>query len=131
MRVNRNNAEFFTLKESTAELADPYFDVFVDVKTVSPALADRIAKEIMTAKMLYLDSLAKMGRCGRWSGNEEVTVSLHIQISKRKYNYELCVIILDKGNEENETALWIELDLSEYEAEMKSLVLNAIVKEIM
>lgn len=131
MRVNRNNAEFFTLKENTAELADPYFDVFVDVKTVSPALADRIAKEIMTAKMLYLDSLVKIGRLGHWSGNEEVTVSLHIQISKHKYNYELCVCVLDRENEDNETALWIELDLSEYESEMKSLALNAVVKAIM
>ena len=132
MRVNRNNAEFFTLKENTAELADPYFDVFVDVKTVSPALADRIAKEIMTAKMLYLDSLVEMGFCSRrWSGNEKITVSLHIQISKRKYNYELYVNILDRENDYNDTSLCMELDLSEYEAEMKSLALNAAVKAIM
>lgn len=131
MRVNRNNAEFFTLKENTAELADPYFDVFVDVKTVSPALAGRIEKEIMTAKMLYLDSLVKIGLCRRWSGNEKISVSLHIQISKRKYNYELYVNILDRENDYNDTSLCMELDLSEYEAEMKSLALNAAVKAIM
>ena len=131
MRVNRNNAEFFTLKENTAELFEPYFDIFVDVKTVSPALADRISKAIEMAKMLHLDSIAQGGYFKPWSGNEEVSVCLHIVIENHTYTYEVCVNILDRENDYNDTSLCMELDLSEYEAEMKSLALNAVVKATM
>lgn len=131
MRVNRNNAEFFTLKENTAELFEPYFDIFVDVKAVSPALADRISKAIEMAKMLHLDSIAQGGYFKPWSGNEEVSVCLHIIIENHTYTYEVCVNILDRENEYNDTSLSMELDLSEYETEMKSLALNAVVKAIM
>lgn len=131
MRVNRNNAEFFTLKENTAELFEPYFDIFVDVKTVSPVLADRISKAIEMAKMLHLDSIAQGGYFKPWSGNEEVSVCLHIVIENHTYTYEVCVNILDRENDYNDTSLCMELDLSEYESEMKSLALNAVVKAIM
>ncbi len=131
MRVNRNNAEFFTLKENTEELFEPYFDIFVDVKTVSPALADRISKAIEMAKMLHLDSIAQGGYFKPWSGNEEVSVCLHIVIENHTYTYEVCVNILDRENDYNDTSLCMELDLSEYESEMKSLALNAVVKAIM
>ena len=131
MRVNRNNAEFFTLKENTAELFEPYFDIFVDVKTVSSALADRISKAIEMAKMLHLDSIAQGGYFKPWSGNEEVSVCLHIVIENHTYTYEVCVNILDRENDYNDTSLCMELDLSEYESEMKSLALNAVVKAIM
>ena len=52
--------------------------------------------------------------------------SLHIMMKTDHISYELCFNIEDKNNDLLETGFNLEVDLLEYSAELKMIIINAI-----
>ena len=53
-------------------------------------------------------------------------MSLHIIMETDHISYELCFDIEDRNNDSLETGFNLEVDLLEYSAELKMIILNAI-----
>lgn len=107
--INLNNIEFC---ENT-------LDVFIGIESVS---AD-IQKKINEAVKMEKDKFA-----WRWKNKDVRTdISLWIHIQNKEVTYCISVDIIDKKNDSIFTDVEIDVDLSEYEEELKKVIVKAMI----
>ena len=103
--INLNNIEFC---ENT-------LDVFIGIDSVSADIQDKINEAVEIAKAEY-------SWCDRETENE---LSLWIHIKDKKISYCISVTIVDKDGDFTDTS--IDVDLSEYQNEMKKVIIKAMI----
>lgn len=107
--INLNNIEFC---ENT-------LDVFIGIESVS---AD-IQKKINEAVKMEKDKFA-----WRWKNKDVRTdISLWIHIQNKEVTYCISVDIIDKKNDSIFTDVEIDVDLSEYQNELKKVIVKAMI----
>ena len=109
------------------ELATDCLEVFIPITAVSESLKATIEENIQSAKEEFTEEYLK-DKDLKWSdaGVDLVYQSLHIMMETDHISYELCFDIEDKNNDLLETGFNLEVDLLEYSAELKMIVINAI-----
>ena len=109
------------------ELATDCLEVFIPITAVSESLKVTIEENIQRAKEEFTEEYLK-DKDLKWSdaGVDLVYQSLHIMMEKDHVSYELCFDIEDKNNDSLETGFKLKVDLLEYSAELKMIILNAI-----
>lgn len=111
------------------ELAADVLEVFIPVTAVSDRLKAVIDENIQKAKeehqKEYLDGKGK-----RWSdtGINMDYQGLHIIIEKeKKFTYQLNFDFTDKEDDFIEAWFTLDVDLSEYENELKKVIVKAVI----
>ena len=109
------------------ELATDCLEVFIPITAVSESLKATIEENIQRAKEEFTEEYLK-DKDLKWSdaGVDLVYQSLHITMEADHISYELCFDIEDKNNDSLETGFNLKVDLLEYSAELKMIILNAL-----
>lgn len=109
------------------ELMTDCMDVFIPITAVSESLKATIEENIQRAKEEFAEEFLN-NKGLQWSdaGVDLVYQSLHIMMEADHISYELCFNIEDKNNDLLETGFNLKVDLLEYSAELKTIILNAI-----
>ena len=108
------------------ELMTDCMEVFIQITALSENLKATIEENIQKVKEEWQKECLKE-RGLQWSdaGVDLVYQSLHIIMEADHISYELCFDIEDKESN-METGLTLKVDLLEYAAELKMIILNAI-----
>lgn len=116
-----------TINLAEMELMTDCMEVFIPITAVSESLKATIEENIQRAKEEFTEEYLK-DKDLKWSdaGVDLVYQSLHITMKADHISYELCFDIEDKNNDSLETGFNLEVDLLEYSAELKTIILNAI-----
>ena len=116
-----------TINLAEMELMTDCMEVFIPITTVSESLKATIEENIQKAKDEWQkECLDERGMQWSDAGVNLVYQSLHIIMETDHISYELCFDIEDKNNDSLETGFNLEVDLLEYSAELKTIILNAI-----
>ena len=116
-----------TINLADITLADDTFCVFIPIVEVSDGLKATIEENIQKAKDEWQkECLDERGMQWSDAGVNLTYQSLHIMMETDHISYELCFDIEDKNNDLLETGFNLEVDLLEYSAELKMIVINAI-----
>lgn len=109
------------------ELTTDCLEVFIPITAVSESLKATIEENIQRAKEEFTEEFLN-NKGLQWSdaGVDLVYQSLHIMMEADHISYELCFNIEDKNNDSLETGFNLKVDLLEYSAELKTIILNAI-----
>lgn len=126
-RVLTTNIGKLNLEE--LELVTDCMEVFIPIKAVSESLKATIEENIQKAKEEFSEEYLK-DRDLKWSdaGVDLVYQSLHVMMEKDAVSYELCFDIKDKESV-LEAGFNLKVDLLEYAAELKMIILNAITEK--
>lgn len=118
-----------TINLAEMELMTDCMEVFIPISAVSENLKATIEENIQKAKKEFSEEFLK-DKDIQWSdaGVDLVYQSLHIILEKDRISYNLCFDIKDKENA-LETGFNLDVDLLEYSAELKKIILNAITEK--
>lgn len=127
-RVLTTNIGSINLAEM--ELMTECLEVFIPIASVSESLKATIEENIQKAKEEFSEEYLK-DKGLKWSdaGVDLVYQSLHVTMEKDAVSYELCFDIKDKENRSLEAGFNLKVDLLEYAAELKMIILNAITEK--
>lgn len=116
-----------TINLAEMELTTDCLEVFIPITAVSESLKATIEENIQRAKEEFAEEFLN-NKGLQWSdaGVDLVYQSLHIMMEADHISYELCFNIEDKNNDSLETGFNLKVDLLEYSAELKTIILNAI-----
>lgn len=119
-----------TINLAEMELMTDCMEVFIPITAVSDNLKATIEENIQKAKEEWQKECLD-DRGMQWSdaGVNLVYQSLHITMETKHISYELCFNIEDKNNDSLETGFNLKVDLLEYSAELKKIILNAITEK--
>ena len=116
-----------TINLAEMELMTDCMEVFIPITAVSESLKATIEENIQRAKEEFAEEFLN-NKGLQWSdaGVDLVYQSLHIMMEADHISYELCFNIEDKNNDLIGTVFSLKVDLLEYSAELKKIILNAI-----
>lgn len=119
-----------TINLAEMELMTDCMEVFIPITAVSENLKSAIKENIKKAKEEWQNKCLNE-RGIHWSdaGVNLVYQDLHISMEVDHISYELCFNIEDKNDNSIETGFNFEVDLMEYSAELKKIILNAITEK--
>ena len=119
-----------TINLAEMELTTDCLEVFIPITAVSESLKATIEENIQRAKEEFAEEFLN-NKGLQWSdaGVDLVYQSLHIMMEADHISYELCFNIEDKNNDLLETGFNLNVDLLEYSAELKKIILNAIAEK--
>lgn len=104
--INLNNIEFC---ENT-------LDVFIGIDSVSKDIQDKINEAVEIAKSGY-----------GWDSREtETELSLWFKVENKEFSYCISVDIIDSVNEDFISAS-VDVDLSDYQNELKKVIVKAMI----
>ena len=117
-----------TINLAEIELMEDCLDIFIPIVSVSENLRATIEENIQEAKEKYKE-IFENRRDMQWSeaGVNLLGQCLHITIKNKEVSYELCFDFEDKEDKTLWADFGIEVDLSEYTAELKKLILKAMI----
>ena len=118
-----------TINLAELELMEDSLEVFIPITAVSDRLKAVIEENIQEAKEEHQKKFLDC-RGMKWSdaGIAITFQSLHITIGKEKeFIYQLCFDFEDKEDEVIWTGFRLDVDLSEHTAELKKLIVKAMI----
>ena len=116
-----------TINIDEMELMTDCMEVFIPITAVSESLKATIEENIQNAKDTWQkECLDERGLQWSDAGVNLVYQSLHIIMETDHISHELCFEIEDKNNDSLETGFNLKVDLLEYSAELKMIILKAI-----
>lgn len=117
-----------TIDLAEIDVMDDGLDVFIPVVAVSESLKATIEECTQKAKEEYQREFLD-GRGEKWSdaGIFMAYQNLHIIVKNKLFTYELCFDFEDAEDKRFWTGFNIEVDLSEHTAELKKLIVKAMI----
>lgn len=118
-----------TINLAELELMEDSLEVFIPITAVSDRLKAVIEENIQEAKEEHQKKFLDC-RGMKWSdtGIAITFQSLHIIIGKEKeFTYQLCFDFEDREDEVIWTGFRLDVDLSEHTAELKKLIVKAMI----
>lgn len=108
-----------TINLNKVEFVDNSLDVFIGIESVSADIQEKINEAVEMEK----DKFA-----WRWENKDIRTdLSLWIHIQDKEITYRISVDIIDKENDSIFTDVEIDVDLSEYQNELKKVIVKAMI----
>lgn len=118
--INLNNIEFC---ENT-------LDVFIGIESVSADIQDKINEAVEIAKAAHIQEVKEYytNKDLNWTdAGVNTDLSLHTIIDNKEFTYRIEIDIVDKGDERVWTGASIDVDLSEYQNELKKVIVKAMI----
>lgn len=118
--INLNNIEF----------CENSLDVFIGIESVSADIQDKINEAVESAKAAHIQEVKEYytNKDLNWTdAGVNTDLSLHIIIDNKEFTYRIEIDIVDKGDERVWTDASIDVDLSEYQNELKKVIVKAMI----
>ena len=119
MKKNTITTSIGTINLSDISFVEDALDVFIGIESVSKDIQDKINAAVEREKKHY-----------SWKWNDKETkldLSLWIHIETKSISYCISVDIIDSENDVTSTEVNIDIDLTEYEAELKKVIVKAMI----
>lgn len=118
--INLNNIEF----------CENSLDVFIGIESVSADIQDKINEAVESAKAAHIQEVKEYytNKDLNWTdAGVNTDLSLHIIIDNKEFTYRIEIDIVDRGDERVWTDASIDVDLSEYQNELKKVIVKAMI----
>lgn len=118
--INLNNIEFC---ENT-------LDVFIGIESVSADIQNKINEAVEIAKAEHIQRVKEYytNKNLNWTdAGVNTDLSLHIIIDNKEFAYRIEIDIVDKEDERVWTGASVDVDLSEYQNELKKVIVKAMI----
>lgn len=118
--INLNNIEFC---ENT-------LDVFIGIESVSADIQDKINEAVESAKAAHIQEVKEYytNKDLNWTdAGVNTFLSLHIIVDNKEFAYRIEIDIEDKADDRIFTSASIDVDLSEYQNELKKVIVKAMI----
>lgn len=118
--INLNNIEFC---ENT-------LDVFIGIESVSADIQNKIIEAIEIAKAKHTQRVKEYytNKNLNWTdAGVNTDLSLHIIVDNKEFAYRIEIDIVDKEDERVWTGASVDVDLSEYQNELKKVIVKAMI----
>lgn len=118
--INLDNIEFY----------DNSLDVFIGIKSVSADIQEKIKAAVEIAKVEYIQMVKEhfSNKDLGWTyAGVNTDLSLHIIVDKKQFSSQIEIDITDREDERVWTSASVEVDLSEYQNELKKVIMKAMI----
>ncbi len=105
-------------------------DVFIGIESVSADIQNNINEAVEIAKAEHLQMIKEhfTNNDSKWTdAGVETYLSLHIIIDNKEFSYRIEIDIEDKADRTMWTSASIDVDLSEYQNELKKVIVKAMI----
>lgn len=118
--INLNNIEFC---ENT-------LDIFIGIESVSADIQNKINEAVEIAKAEHIQRVKEYytNKNLNWTdAGINTDLSLHIIVDNKEFAYRIEIDIVDKEDERVWTGASVDVDLSEYQNELKKVIVKAMI----
>lgn len=131
MRRKEITTTIGTINLNNIEFCENRIDVFIGIKSVSQDIQDKITKAVEISKAEYLEERKQYCENLKhfyWTdAGIDTILSLHIIVDSKEFSYRIEIDIMDKENDFMWTNASIKVDLSEYQSELKRVIVKAMI----
>lgn len=119
-KINLDNIEF----------CDNSLDVFIGIESVSAEIQKKINAAVEIAKVEHIQMVKEhfSNKDLKWTdAGVDTELSLHIIVDKKHFSYRIEIDIEDREDDRVWTSASVEADLSEYQNELKKVIMKAMI----
>lgn len=129
MRRKNITTTIGTINLNDIEFCENTLDVFIGIESVSEEIQKKINEAVEIAKEEYLQMMkSHVHRDLTWSNvGVDMDLSLHIIVDKKDFSYRIEINITDKADDTMWTGASVDVDLSEYQNELKKVIIKAMI----
>lgn len=130
MRRKEITTTIGTINLNDVEFCENSLDVFIGIESVSADIQKKINEAVEIAKVEQLQTVKEYPEHKNlvWSDvGVNVDLSLHIIVDNKKFSYRIEIDIIDKENDMMWTSASVDVDLSEYQSELKKVIVKAMI----
>ena len=130
MKRNQITTTIGTIDLNDIEFCENTLDVFIGIESVSVDIQDKINKAVEIAKVDHLKMVKEYytNKNLDWTdAGVDTDISLHIIVEDKKFTYRIEIDIEDKEDKRVWTSVSIDVDLLEYQNELKKVIIKAMI----
>ncbi len=130
MRRNNITTSIGTIDLNNIEFYDNSLDVFIGIESVSAEIQEKIMAAVEIAKVEHIQIIKEhfSNKDLKWTdAGVDTELSLHIIVDKKHFSYRIEIDIEDKEDDRVWTSASVEVDLSEYQNELKKVIMKAMI----
>ncbi len=119
-----------TINLNDIDFCENTLDVFIGIESVSADIQDKINEAVEIAKVEHLQKIKEYftNKELKWTdAGVDTYLSLHIIIDNKEFSYRIEIDIEDKADGTMWTSASVDVDLSEYQNELKKAVIKAMI----
>lgn len=129
MKKSNITTSIGTINLNDIEFCENTLDVFIGIESVSVDIQDKINKAVEIAKADHLKMVKaySIHKNLNWTDSGvETYLNLHIIVEDKKFTYRIEIDIEDKEDKRVWTSASVDVDLSEYQGELKKVIIKAM-----
>ena len=130
MRRNNITTSIGTIDLNNIEFYDNSLDVFIGIESVSAEIQEKIMAAVEIAKVEHIQIVKEhfTNKDLKWTdAGVDTDLSLHIIVDKKHFSYRIEIDIEDREDDRVWTSASVEVDLSEYQNELKKVIMKAMI----
>ncbi len=119
-----------TINLNDIDFCENTLDVFIGIESVSADIQSKINEAVEIAKTEHLERIKEYftNKELKWTeAGVETNLSLHIIIDNKEFSYRIEIDIEDKADGTMWTSASVDVDLSEYQNELKKVIVKAMI----
>lgn len=119
-----------TINLNDIDFCENTLDVFIGIESVSADIQSKINEAVEVAKAEHLQRIKEYftNKELKWTdAGVETNLSLHIIIDNKEFSYRIEIDIEDKEDGTMWTSASVDVDLSEYQNELKKVIVKAMI----
>lgn len=123
-----------TINLNDISFAEDTLDVFIGVDSVSRDIQNKINEAVEIAKVEYIQMVKECytNKKLNWTdAGVNTDLSLHIIVENKKFSYQIEIDIEDKKDDIISTSASVVVDLSEYQNELKKVIVKAMIDKFL
>lgn len=112
------------------DFCEDTLDVFIGIEWVSADIQEKIKAAVEIAKTEYIQMVKEhfSNKDLGWTyARVNTDLSLHIIVDKKQFSSQIEIDITDREDERVWTSASVEVDLSEYQDELKKVIMKAMI----
>lgn len=119
-----------TINLNDIEFCENTVDVFIGIESVSTDIQKKINEAVEIAKAEHIQRVKEYytNKNLNWTdAGVNTDLSLHIIVENKKFTYRIEIDIEDKEDKRVWTSASVDVDLSEYQNELKKIIVKAMI----
>lgn len=119
-----------TINLNDIEFCENTIDVFIGIESVSEDIQKKISEAVEIAKADHMQMVKEhfIHKDLNWTdAGVETNLTLHIIVEDKKFSYRIEIDITDREDERVWTSASVDVDLSEYQSELKKIIIKAMI----
>ncbi len=119
-----------TINLNDIDFCENTLDVFIGIESVSAEIQSKINEAVEIAKAEHLQRIKEYftnKELKQTDAGVDTYLSLHIIIDNKEFSYRIEIDIEDKADGTMWTSASVDVDLSEYQNELKKVIVKAMI----